>query len=174
MNRIHGFGVVLTVVAAFVVGCGGSAGSELFDDQDGALALDGGLAGPDGSTADASKDAGKDGAVTIDGGACRTQGPPLEAYKACYGDGDCTFALHATDCCGSAVYVGVATKHTVELAACEAEWGAHFPPCGCASGPPEAEDGTEVPWGADAGALLRVMCEIPTNGAVGRCQTKVR
>jgi len=110
----------------------------------------------------------------VDAGACRTSGPQLDTYKSCHFDSDCAFALHLTDCCGSSVYVGIAKARQVEFQTCESAWASHFPPCGCASGPPETEDGKEVPWSSDAGAYVAVSCDLPMNGAVGTCQTKRR
>lgn len=126
--------------------------------------------GPEASQADARP---TDGGAA-DAGECRTTGLKLDTYKSCHFDNDCTFAIHSTNCCGSFVYVGIAKARLAEFELCESAWASHFPPCGCASGPPKTEDGKEVPWNSDAGAYVAVTCELPMNGAVGACLTKRR
>jgi hypothetical protein len=74
------------------------------------------------------------------------------SLKACKGDSDCVIEQEQADCCGTILYVGLASASVSRFAACEASWVAHFPGCGCDSGQTKTEDGKVTYPGMDAGA----------------------
>jgi hypothetical protein len=91
------------------------------------------------------------------------------SFKACRGDGDCTIRQHETDCCGTILFAGIAASSEGAFATCEAAWDAHFPGCGCRSGPSTTEDGKTIYPGQDGGTP-RVHCtNFTMNGGV--CMT---
>ncbi len=74
-----------------------------------------------------------------------------DTLKTCQSDSDCIIEQEQSDCCGSMLYVGVATASAAQFGACEAAWAAHFPGCGCAAGPSKTEDGKSTALGTDGG-----------------------
>jgi hypothetical protein len=91
------------------------------------------------------------------------------SLKACHADSDCVIEEEQTDCCGTILYVGIASAFVSEYTACETAWLAHFPGCGCDSGQTKTEDGKTTYPGMDGGAP-RVHCtDFTTNGGV--CMT---
>jgi hypothetical protein len=80
------------------------------------------------------------------------------SLKACKTDSDCVIKQEQTDCCGTVLYVGIASPSASQFDACQTSWLAHFPACGCATGQSKTEDGTVTyPWTMDAG-MPQVHC----------------
>jgi hypothetical protein len=74
------------------------------------------------------------------------------SLKACHSDSDCVIKQEQTDCCGTVLYVGIASASASQFDACQVSWLAHFPGCGCDSGQTKTEDGKVTLPGMDAGA----------------------
>lgn len=92
-----------------------------------------------------------------------------DTLKTCQSDSDCIIKDEQTDCCGTILYVGVASASAGTFDECEAAWVAHFPGCGCASNQTKTEDGKATALGMDAGAP-RVHC-IDFTMSGGICMT---
>jgi hypothetical protein len=127
-----------------------------------------------------SSDAGNlEDVVSVDGGqadvsaeasvylACfSATGQLSAALKSCQADGDCATKVEFTDCCGSALYVGVTAASARRFDACESAWQAHFNgPCFCPPKETMTEDGKTI-VGVDASSP-QVHC------ATGACMTFV-
>jgi len=63
--------------------------------------------------------------------------------KTCATTADCFIALHTTSCCGSITALGLASTERDRFARDEAICDGQYPGCGCAAGPPTAEDGRD-------------------------------
>jgi hypothetical protein len=57
----------------------------------------------------------------------------------CTEDGDCTFGIHQTDCCGNSHAVGFNTSDRARFDAWEPLCAATYPICGCPSYPPRTD-----------------------------------
>jgi hypothetical protein len=106
---------------------------------------DGGAAGAGGSTDGGAKDA-TDAAANP----CSFV-PTID--RSCTVDADCLAFTHTTNCCGSAVWVGVHASEKDRFAALEAACDRTYPACGCASGPPTTDDGSIVRFGSTAAGV---------------------
>ncbi len=62
--------------------------------------------------------------------------------RTCAGDSDCVAVHHTTDCCGNESVMGIAASEQARFDVDEASCEAMYPGCGCAAGPPTADDGT--------------------------------
>lgn len=127
-------------------GSGGAAGS--------------GQAGVGGGAADAGGvgDAGTKDASDASGNAC-SQVTTVD--RSCMVDADCLAVTHTTNCCGSAVWLGIRTSEKQRFATLESACDRTYPACGCAAGPPVTDDGSIVQFGGTAG----VSCQ------AGTCKT---
>lgn len=69
--------------------------------------------------------------------------PPLfpELDKQCGSVSECALVFHTVDCCGTDVVWGINEDEVARFDEAEAICDAQYPPCGCAPGPTEAEDG---------------------------------
>jgi hypothetical protein len=145
------------ISAAFAVAlaaCGGSTAS-----TGPGTPADGGVGG--------NGDAPEDSAPAADAGylACMSPDGKVDpSLKSCNTVADCTIVEEQTDCCGTMLYVGLASTSASAFGACETAWVAHFPGCGCFSANTTTEDGKTAYPGSDAGAP-EVQC------ASGTCMT---
>jgi hypothetical protein len=147
-----------------LAGCGGSTNTGLFGGGgDASVSSDGG-ASDGGSTGDSGPTVTDAGAA----GACFDKtGNLLTSMKKCAAPIDCKILAHTDSCCGSLLYVGVSAGKAAQFAVCEEAWDKSLPACGCAAGPPRAEDGNEVQGQAD----VVVEC-VDVQGGLGVCRTK--
>jgi hypothetical protein len=80
--------------------------------------------------------------TSVDGSKACVQA--TEVRRSCDDDWDCVAAWHVTDCCGSAVWLGIrasaATSYDTLEAACERS----YTECTCAAHPPTTDDGAIV------------------------------
>jgi hypothetical protein len=81
--------------------------------------------------------------------------------RKCTNDTDCVAVMHTTNCCGAAVWLGINASVAEHFSALEKLCDASYPACGCAAGPPVADDGSIIPLGEAAG----VTCD------AGTCKT---
>jgi hypothetical protein len=72
-----------------------------------------------------------------------TAEPPIfpELDKHCANVGECVLVFHTIDCCGTEVVWGINETEVDRFNEAEEICDAQYPPCGCAPGPTEAEDG---------------------------------
>jgi len=117
-------------------GSGGSAGT-------GQAGRDGGTAGAGGNTDGGAKDA-VDAAMN----ACALV---ATVDRSCTVDADCLAFTHTTNCCGSAIWMGIRASEKDRFTALESACDRTYPACGCASGPPVTDDGSIVRFGTTAG-----------------------
>jgi hypothetical protein len=159
MDRRSGYlGVVVLALAA----CGGSAAGGSDSGTDARRDTSPGDDMIDAAVSDASGDAGYL--------ACMSASGQLDmSLKTCHSDADCVIDQEETDCCGTILYVGVASSSSGMFDACEAAWAAHFPGCGCASNKTSTEDGKTTTRGVDGGGP-EVHCTNVTMGS-GVCMT---
>jgi hypothetical protein len=156
------------LVAALLAACGGTTAqpAEGVDGSTDAHA-DGGQPGDDTGGPDAPADAPVDAPEYL---TCMDASGHVDAsLKACHGDSDCVIKPEQTDCCGTVLYVGIASASASRFDACEASWLAHFPACGCASAQTNTEDGKMSYSWMDASAP-QVHCTNFTS-AGGVCMT---
>jgi hypothetical protein len=67
---------------------------------------------------------------------------PQNAYdKTCSTVADCTIVDHMISCCGTMRAIGLRTSAVAAFTPVEQDCESHYPGCGCASGPTQAEDG---------------------------------
>jgi hypothetical protein len=153
--RMHiAFRAFVSAVAAALVAaaCGGSSAPDIGASSSSGGSSSGGSSSG-GSSSGGSSSGGHDAGADAGYLACiDAQGKIDPSFKACSGDGDCAIRQHETSCCGTSLYVGIATSRLGTFDTCETAWDAHFPGCGCPSGPAQTEDGKTVPFGQDAGA----------------------
>jgi hypothetical protein len=155
-------------VAALLGACGGTAVQPAEGVDSGTDAhVDAGQPGNDAGGVDAPADSPLDAPGYL---ACMDSSGQVDAsLKACHSDSECVIEQEQTDCCGTILYVGIASASVSGFDACEVSWLAHFPGCGCDSGQTKTEDGTVTYPGMDAGAP-RVHCiDFTTSGGV--CMT---
>jgi hypothetical protein len=96
-------------------------------------------------------------------------GQVYASLKACKSDSDCVIKQEQTDCCGTTLFVGVASAAASTFDACQPSWLAHFPACGCASAQTKTEDGKMSYLWMDAGAPQVHCTDFTMNGGV--CMT---
>jgi hypothetical protein len=125
-------------------GAGGAAGS-------GHAGAGGGAAGAGGATDGGTKDAGAN--------ACAQ---PTTVDRSCTVDADCVAVTHQTNCCGSAIWIGISASEKQRYDALEAACDRTYPGCGCASGAPVTDDGSVVAFGVTGAG---VSCQ------AGTCKT---
>jgi hypothetical protein len=130
------------------VGAGGSSASDSGVDVGGT----GGTAGA-GSGGDAGGSGGTAGAS-----ACQDA---VAVERKCTLDADCVAVKHTTNCCGSAIWIGIRASAAQHFSSLEQVCDASYPACGCAAGQPVAEDGSLLQVGEASG----VAC------AAGVCKT---
>ena len=106
----------------------------------------GGIAGAAGNT-----DGGANDAIDAPMNACGFL-PTID--RSCTVDADCLAFTHTTNCCGSAIWVGIRASEKDRFTALEAACDRTYPACGCASGPPLTDDGSIVRYGSPAGVRL--------------------
>jgi len=134
----------VVVVALTLAACGGGTASESDSGTDARADASPGDDVSDSAVQDTSAEAGYL--------ACMSASGQLDgSLKTCQSDGDCVIEREQTDCCGTILYVGVASTSAGTFDACEAAWVAHFPGCGCASNKTTTEDGKTTLLGADGG-----------------------
>jgi hypothetical protein len=148
--------VSLTLLA--LVGCGG------------ATALgDGGQAGSGGGTAGGSAGAGGGKAGSGGASAC-AQATTID--RSCAVDGDCVAVTHTTNCCGTAIWIGIRASEKSRYDALESACDASYPRCGCAEGPPVTDDGSILPFGKMAGvACVAGTCKTFAQACGHACDT---
>lgn len=116
-------------------------------------------------------DAGRDTAVLHDVGQRDDAGSSCAQIDAldrhCTTDTDCSFAIHAADCCGTYAAIGFAASEASAYAALEPMCAASYPACGCAARPTVTDSGETV---TDT-ATVQVACVTRGPGAV--CLTYV-
>jgi hypothetical protein len=152
----------VTVAAVSLAACGGSAIESSTTDGGGDDARAADAGGDDATPADAASDS-----ASPDYLACMSASGQLDdSLKACQSDTDCVIEREQTDCCGTILYVGVATASTAMFDTCEASWVAHFPGCGCSSGDTMTEDGKTTHPGADGGAPQVHCADFTSNGGI--------
>jgi hypothetical protein len=145
-------------------GNGGGAG--------GSGAVGTGHAGAGGGTAGAG--GGRAGAGGGTGGAAGSaacpQVPMLD--RSCAVDGDCLAVTHTTNCCGSAIWLGIRSSEKTKYGTLESACDASYPGCGCAAGPPTTDDGSVVPFGGMAGVSCQAgMCKTFSKACGRACDT---
>jgi hypothetical protein len=159
----------IPLLAALLLGCGGSTAQSAAGADGGPDAhADAAQPGDDAESTDAPADSPLDAPAYL---ACMDASGQVDpSLKACQTAADCVIEQEQADCCGTILYVGLASASASRFAACEASWVAHFPGCGCASGQTKTEDGKVTYPGMDAGAP-QVACNFyaPTNS--NRCMT---
>jgi hypothetical protein len=131
--------VLLTLTA-----CGGSTAGESDAGADARADASPGDDVSDSAVQDSSADSGYLACMSASG---QVDG----SLKTCTSDSDCAIEREQTDCCGTILYVGVASTSVAMFGACEAAWVAHFPGCGCASNKTMTEDGKTTLLGVDGG-----------------------
>jgi hypothetical protein len=141
----------IPLIAALVAACGGTTaqpGAE--GDASTDARADAVPPGADAGGIDAPADAPLDAPGYL---ACMNASGQVDAsLKACKHDSDCVIKQEQIDCCGTVLYVGIASASAPEFDACQPSWLAHFPPCGCDSGQTKTEDGKVTLPGLDAAA----------------------
>jgi hypothetical protein len=143
-------GLLVIALASGVTGCGGGAGAA---DAGRGVAVEAPDAAvdapsPDGDTGwvidalvgDADDTDPPD--TSVDGGRACTQA--TEVRRSCDDDWDCVAALHVTDCCGSAVWLGIRASAVTSFDTLEAACERSYSDCTCAALPPTADDGSVV------------------------------
>lgn len=85
----------------------------------------------------------------------------------CTTDADCTYAIHAADCCGTYAAIGFAAYEADEYATLEPLCEASYPACGCAARPTMTDSGEMV----SSPPEVHVACVTRGTGAV--CVTYV-
>jgi hypothetical protein len=96
--------------------------------------------------------AGDGGNGSSDAGSVRCTGanPTFPAFdRSCNTVADCVVVHHETSCCGSQLIMAINHGELARFQAAESICDLQYPPCGCASQGPEAEDGTQLPWGSE-------------------------
>lgn len=96
--------------------------------------------------------AGAGGQVSADAGSVRCTGgnPTFPSFeKSCNTVADCVVVHHETSCCGSQLIMAINHGELARFQAAESICDKQYPACGCASQGPEAEDGTQLPWGSE-------------------------
>jgi hypothetical protein len=158
----------IPLVAALLAACGGTTVQTAAGTDGGTDAhVDAGQPGDDAGRSDAAVDSPLDAPEYL---ACMDASGHVDpSLKACNSDLDCIIKREQTDCCGTVLYVGLASASASQFDSCEASWLAHFPACGCDSAQTNTEDGKMTyPW-MDAGAP-QVRCTDFTS-AGGLCLT---
>jgi hypothetical protein len=103
--------------------------------------------------------AGAGGAGAAGSGAACQEAVAVD--RKCAVDSECVAVMHTTNCCGAAIWIGINTSAAEHFSSLEKMCDAGYPACGCAAGPPVAEDGSLIPFGEAAA----VTC------AAGTCKT---
>lgn len=103
------------------------------DDRDAGLTFDA-LVGAD--------DRGERPATSVDGGKTCVQA--TEVRRSCDDDWDCVAELHVTDCCGSAVWLGIRASAITTFDTLEAACERSYSECTCPAHLPTADDGSIV------------------------------
>jgi hypothetical protein len=80
--------------------------------------------------------------TSVDGGKVCVQA--IEVRRSCDDDWDCVAELHVTDCCGSAVWVGIRASAITSFDTLEAACERSYSACTCAARLPTADDGSIV------------------------------
>jgi hypothetical protein len=155
-----------SLVAALLAACGGSVAQT-------AAAPDGGhdARADSGQPDDAGAvDAPADASLDAEYLACMDASGQVDAsLKACKSDSECVIKQEQTDCCGTVLYVGIASASASRFDACQPSWLAHFPGCGCASAQTNTEDGKMSYRWMDAGAPQVHCTDFTMSGGV--CMT---
>ena len=113
--------------------------------------------------------------------------------RTCAADGDCLAVTHTTNCCGTAIWIGIRASEKDRYAALEGACDRSYPACGCAEGPPVTDDGSVIAFGGMAGVSCQagtcrtfskacgkacdathacVTCMAPDAGAMSSCSLK--
>jgi hypothetical protein len=134
-------------------GGGGSAGG-------GHAGAGGATAGAGGGHAGAGGGAAGAGGGTAGAGGASACAQVGTVDRSCSVDGDCLAVTHTTNCCGSAVWIGIRSSEKDHYTALESACDRTYPACGCAAGPPVTDDGSVVPFGGMAGVSCQAgMCK---------------
>lgn len=161
-------GIPTVAVGVVLAACGGTTAQPATGDAGGSDAhSDVVQPGGDAGGGDAPSDSPLDAPGYL---ACMDASGQVDAsLKACKSDADCVIKQEQTDCCGTILYVGIASPSASAFDACEAAWLAHFPACGCDSGQTKTEDGKVTNPTADAAAPMVHCTDFTTNGGI--CMT---
>ena len=111
---------------------------------------------------DVSPDAPPDGPYV-----CQPQGAYVMDLKACKSDAECEVREHVVNCCGTKIWVGVATAAAAAFGLCEHAWDASLPACGCEADPTTTETGAQP---ADVSGVAVVCTYWTMSGGV--CMTR--
>lgn len=134
-------------------GAGQAGGGGASGGSGGASGAGGGHAGAGGASGAGGGHAGAGGASGAGGGnACAL---PMTVDSSCNLDADCVAVTHTTNCCGAAVWLGIRATEKPRFDTLEAACDKTYPGCGCASGPPETDDGSVVPFGSMPGVICQ-------------------
>jgi hypothetical protein len=140
------------LIAALIVGCGGSTSSELFSGGDASV--------DDSGTRSDGGDAGGFAACFAASGAI------LNEMKRCATRADCAVEKHQSDCCGTLLYAGISRGKSPQFALCEERWRASLQLCACPQKPSATEDGQTL----DPQANPKVDC-VNVQGGLGLCRS---
>jgi hypothetical protein len=161
-------GIPTVAIAMALAACGGTTAQPATVDAGGPDAhADVVQPGDDAAGGDAPADSPLDAPGYL---ACMDPSGQVDgSLKACKSDAECVMKQEQIDCCGTILYVGIASSSASAFDACEAAWEAHFPGCGCDSGQTNTEDGkVTYPFG-DAAAPKVHCTDFTLNGGV--CMT---
>jgi hypothetical protein len=141
-------GLLVIALASGVTGCSGGTGAAARADAATDAQLDERVERFDddvGWTFDArvgDDDRGAPPETSVDGGKTCIQA--TEVRRSCHDDWDCVAELHVTDCCGSAVWVGIRASAITSFDTLEAACERSYSACTCAARLPTADDGSIV------------------------------
>jgi hypothetical protein len=121
----------------------------------------GGSAGAGGGTAGAGGGHAGAGGGSAGAGGASACAQVTTLDRSCSADADCLAVTHTTNCCGSAIWIGIRSTEKSRYDTLETACDKSYPGCGCAAGPPVTDDGSIVQFGGMAG----VACQ------AGTCKT---
>ena len=85
---------------------------------------------------------------------CTASPPAFPSFdRGCTVAADCAIVMHQTTCCGDERVMGIAASESTRFASAEAICESQYPGCGCAAGPPIADDGS-MPSGLHTTAVV--------------------
>jgi hypothetical protein len=85
--------------------------------------------------------------------------------RSCTTDADCVLVLHTTNCCGSAVWMGIRSTAQPRFQTLEAACDRSYPACGCAAFGSTTDDGSLIGLGGNTSTRVGVTCD------AGTCRT---
>jgi hypothetical protein len=75
----------------------------------------------------------------------------LALDRSCTTAADCFAGAHIANCCGQGQFIGFNNTEKPRFQTLETQCAATYPACGCAAGPPTADDGSQLQFGDQAG-----------------------